>query len=67
MRVADLPGKGKGLVALKPFKADEVLFMEAPLGSLQHASNKPLVRACAWLVGRTLPARHVGPAAAAHR
>ena len=46
VKVVEIPGKNKALVALKPFQNGEVVFMEAPLGSLQHGTNKLLVDAC---------------------
>jgi hypothetical protein len=56
--VRDMPGRGKGLVLARnpegsPASSSaalgpaSLLFQEHPLSSLQHARNKPLVRACA--------------------
>lgn len=46
VRVACVPGKNKALLATAPAAPGSVLFFEAPLGSLQHDTNRGLVRAC---------------------
>ena len=46
VRVGLLPGRGKALLLRAACSSGDTLFLETPLGSLQHASNKPLTRAC---------------------
>lgn len=43
VEVVPFPGKGKGLIAKQKIKEGEWLYLEQPLGTLQHASNLALV------------------------
>jgi hypothetical protein len=44
--VEAVDGKGKGLKAVAPFKAGEMLFMEEPLVSHQFFANREVVQTC---------------------